>query len=140
MHMADDYLAGVTLADDTFGEQITAWFAQVFASYWLRMTDPADPVATALNTLPKHVMTTTLSTVDWNGSSIAAGDVAGQIGALKAKPGREPQVHGSPTLVRYLLAEGLLDELRLMIFPVVVGCRRPTDPAQCGSGCSWPCG
>jgi dihydrofolate reductase len=123
----------VPFADEVMGEQMVEWFAlagafllgrrtyQIFASYWPRVTDPGDPIATALNTLPKHVVTTTLSTVDWLNSSIISGDVVKRIQTLKEQPGAELQVHGSPTLVRFLMAERLLDELRLITFPVVVG-------------------
>jgi dihydrofolate reductase len=130
----------VPYADDVLGTQIAEWFSladafllgrhtyEIFAAHWPRVTDPADQVATGLNTLPKYVVTTTLSTVDWSGSSIISGDIVGQIGALVDQPGDELQVHGSPALVRFLLAEGLLNELRLITFPVVVGAGRRLFP------------
>jgi dihydrofolate reductase len=130
----------VAYADDVFATQIAEWFTlagafllgrhtyEIFAAHWPRVTDPADPVAAGLNTLPKYVVTNTLSTVDWSGSSIIGGDVFGQIRALIDEPGDELQVHGSPTLVRFLLAEGLLHELRLITFPVVVGAGRRLFP------------
>jgi dihydrofolate reductase len=98
---------------------------QIFAGHWPRVTDPADPVATALNRLPKHVASTTLEKVDWNNSSVIRGDLAGAVRRLKAQYPRELQVHGSIGLVQTLLAEELLDELRLFHFPVVLGTGKP---------------
>jgi dihydrofolate reductase len=93
---------------------------QIFASHWPKVQDPNDPVATALNTLPKHVATRTLSTVDWANSSIVRDPVAA-VSELKGRYERELQVHGSAGLVRSLLAAGVVDELNLLQFPVVLG-------------------
>jgi dihydrofolate reductase len=95
---------------------------QHFADTWGTWDDPGDsPIWTALNTLPKHVVTATLRDPTWAGTSILAGDVAASVRDLKAGPGRELQVHGSGMLVRSLLDADLVDELTLFIFPVVVG-------------------
>lgn len=65
---------------------------------------------------------TTLASSDWAGPIVLGGDLAAtRVAELKARAGRELQVHGSPTLVRWPLAAGLLDELRLLTFPTVVG-------------------
>lgn len=98
---------------------------QIFAGHWPRVTDPADPVATALNALPKHVASTTLDKVEWNNASLIRGDLAGAVRRLVAQYPRELQVHGSIGLVQTLLAEDLLDELRLFQFPVVLGTGKP---------------
>ena len=78
-------------------------------------------MAEYMNDTPKHVVSTTLSSVDWSNSSLVSGDVAGTIDALKRQPGKNIQIYGSPTLVRSLLRDGLLDELALLVHPIVVG-------------------
>jgi dihydrofolate reductase len=120
------------LADAVMGEVITAIFAKadafllgrgtydIFAAHWPRVTDPGDPVATALNTLPKHVASRTRKRFDWNGARHVA-DVVAEVPALKAKYARELQVHGSAGLCQTLIRHDLVDEYRLLVFPVVLG-------------------
>ncbi|HEY3444825.1 MAG TPA: dihydrofolate reductase family protein [Myxococcales bacterium] len=93
---------------------------QIFAGWWPKVTDPADPVATALNRLPKHVASRTLDRADWSGSTFVR-DVAGEVPQIKERYARELQVHGSPGLAQTLLQEDLLDELNLLVFPVALG-------------------
>ena len=75
----------------------------------------------ALNTKPKYVASNTLTDPKWSDTSVVSGDVATAIGELKAKPGSEQQVPGSGTLVRWLLDNELVDEITLLVCPVVVG-------------------
>jgi dihydrofolate reductase len=94
---------------------------QIFAAHWPRVRDAEDPVAAALNTLPKHVASTTLTELHWNNSRLLRGDLSAEVSRLKSEPGKEIQVHGSAGLAQTLLAEDLIDEFRLLVFPVVLG-------------------
>jgi dihydrofolate reductase len=95
---------------------------EIFAGYWGAMADPGNhPIAAALNTRPKYVASTTLADPQWADTTVLSGDVAAAVGELKAKPGRELQVHGSGNLVRWLLDNHLVDEITLLTYPVVVG-------------------
>jgi dihydrofolate reductase len=94
---------------------------EIFAKHWPRVTDPADPIAAALNRLPKYVVSRTLHRADWNGSSVLR-DVPGDVARLKREDGLELQVHGSPGLAQALLEYELIDELRILQFPLVLGC------------------
>jgi dihydrofolate reductase len=119
--------------DDDFGRIVNGWFSQadeillgrstydMMRAFWTEVDDPADPVATALNGLPKHVVTTTLTDPTWRNSTVISGGVVASVTALKQRPGRELQVHGSWQLVRTLHDARLVDEYRQLVFPVVLG-------------------
>jgi dihydrofolate reductase len=97
---------------------------EAFARDWPQITDPDDPFTARMNNLPKYVATQTLRVGTWNPTTVLSGDVAAAVRALKAQPGRELQVHGSARLAQFLLGAGLIDELRLVVAPVVVGTGR----------------
>jgi dihydrofolate reductase len=123
----------VPYGDEDFGKFMSACFAnaeafllgrktyEIFARYWPQVTDPDNPIAAPLNQLPKHVVTSTLTSLDWHNSVPVTGNLADEVGRLKALPGNELQVHGSGQLAAALIAGGLVDELRLLIFPVILG-------------------
>jgi dihydrofolate reductase len=79
------------------------------------------PIGVALNETPKYVASTTLTDPTWEDTTVLSEDLAAAIAELKARPGGELQVHGSGTLVRWLLENGLVDEMILLIVPVVLG-------------------
>ena len=91
---------------------------EIFAAHW-----PYDegPIADHLNSTRKHVASTTLEGMEWSNSTLITGDVADYVSALKRQDGPEIQVHGSPGLIQTLLANDLIDEFRVWIFPVVIG-------------------
>ena len=102
---------------------------EIFAPYWGAMADQGDnPIAAALNTRPKYVVSTTLTDPQWADTTVLSGDVAAAVGELKAKPGGELQVVGSLSVVRLLLENDLVDELTLLTAPVVVGQGRRLFP------------
>lgn len=121
-----------------FGTVVDSWFArttalllgrttyQAFAGFWPQVTDPENTVATAINTMPKYVVSTTLPDQEWTGVQIlrpSGDDVVAQIRRLldAGGPEDELQVHGSHQLARTLHDAGLVDEYRLLTFPVVLG-------------------
>ena len=95
---------------------------EIFAGYWGARADLVDnPIAVALNSRPKYVASTTLEEPLWADTTLISGDVGAAIEGLKAKGGGELQVHGSGKLIRWLLANDLVDELTLLTAPVIVG-------------------
>ena len=92
----------------------------IFANYWPHH-DGGDVVSHGINVLPKYVASTTLTNPTWQNTHVINGDVEAAVRDVKAKPGRELQLHGSGELFRWLLERDLIDELNLRISPVVVG-------------------
>ena len=93
---------------------------EIWLPYW-PLHDEGDPVSHGINVLPKYVPSTTLQDPAWQNTHVLTGDVEAAVRELKAKPGRELQLHGSGALLRWLLERDLVDELNLRIYPVVVG-------------------
>jgi dihydrofolate reductase len=92
---------------------------QEWAAYWPEHAD--EPFGDVLNAAKKYVVSRTLTSAAWHNSEVLGGDAAAKVAALKAQDGGDVAVTGSATTVRWLLREGLLDELRLFVHPVVVG-------------------
>jgi dihydrofolate reductase len=91
-----------------------------FAAYWANEGKDAE-FADFMNGTPKLVASKTLDTVEWQNSTLIKGDLARELTRIKNEPGKDISVVGSPNLVRSLLAAGVLDELRLLVHPIVVG-------------------
>jgi dihydrofolate reductase len=104
---ADAFLLGRTTYD-------------IFSAYWPRVTGAEDPIATKLNSLPKYVASRTRTLFSWSKSTLVR-DVTKEVVALKDRFPREVQVHGSCGLAQTLIENDLIDEYRLLIFPVILG-------------------
>jgi dihydrofolate reductase len=121
----------VTYWDDLMGQVIGAAMSQpfdlvlgrrtydIFAAHWPRATD--DPAAKPLNEATKYVASRGRPKLEWSNSVLIEGDVAQAVAALKAGDGPELQVHGSGNLMQTLLRHDLVDQLRLWVFPLVLG-------------------
>ncbi len=104
---------------------------EIFRGYWPDQTDPANPIATAINSLPKYVVSNTLGAADvtWRGehpdtARLVTGEVVAAVRALKDESGDELQMWGSGNLLQTLLQHDLVDRFRLMTFPLVLGSGR----------------
>ncbi|MEU4550495.1 dihydrofolate reductase [Micromonospora violae] len=123
-------------------EVVEGWFREADAflfgrtsygllgGYWPKVTATDDLIATQLNTLPKYVVSETLTDdeADWNPTTVLRGGVVDDVRQLKELPGRELQVHGSWQLVQALHQAGLVDVYRLLQYPVVVGAGKRLFP------------
>jgi dihydrofolate reductase len=120
--------------NDQMGDAIGAAMAQAdamlmgrvlyeeWAAFWPKQDPDENPVAAQMNGVRKYVVSTTLEEpLEWQNSTLIGDNVAEEISRLKEQPSKDISISGSPTLVRSLLQEGLLDELRLMLHPIVVG-------------------
>jgi dihydrofolate reductase len=122
----------VPFFDEDTGAQMTEWFTgaedfllgrgtyDIFYASWPKMISD-DPISQGINFKTKHVASRTLDSVDWETARLIEGDVADAVRKLTAEDGGELQVHGSAGLIQTLLRENLIDELRVIVFPVVLG-------------------
>ncbi|MEU9375797.1 dihydrofolate reductase family protein [Streptomyces sp. NPDC048255] len=102
---------------------------EIFAGYWPRHDDPADPIASRLNRMPKYVASSTLKEPAWAGTTVIDGEqLQSEIVRIKDALDGELQVHGSGALAQWLLARDLVDELNLLVFPVFLGTGRRLFP------------
>ncbi|GGH21216.1 dihydrofolate reductase family protein [Paenibacillus segetis] len=92
-----------------------------FAAAWPNMLEQTGEYGQWMNDYPKHVVSTTLDQVEWKNSSLIQGNLEDEISNLKKQPGKDILVFGSCTLVQSLMKLNLIDEYRLMVFPIVVG-------------------
>ena len=117
--------------DDAMGEVVNAGFARTdamlmggtlyreWSEYWPASTD--GPIADVMNGQTKYVVSRTLDRADWNNTTLIRENVADRIREIKAQDGQDITMSGSATLMRWLLGEGLVDELALLVHPIVVG-------------------
>jgi dihydrofolate reductase len=116
---------------DEMGDAISAGFATAdallmgrvlyndWATYWPEHAD--EPFGDVMNSIKKYVVSSSLQTAEWQNSEIISGDVGRKLTDIKAQDGGDIAMSGSPTTVRWLLREGLIDELNLLVHPIAVG-------------------
>ena len=117
--------------NDEMGDAISAGFATAdallmgrvlyndWATYWPEHA--AEPFGDVMNSIKKYVVSNSLQTAEWQNSEIISGEVAQKLTDIKAQEGGDIVMSGSPTTVRWLLREGLIDELNLLVHPIAVG-------------------
>lgn len=112
-----DYAKGMLRTVDTilFGRKTY----EHMAAYW--PSAPRDEIADQMNGLPKVVVSVTLQKVQWNNSTLIHGDIKNEITKLKSKPGKDIVILGSAMLAAFLLQEGLIDEYRVILVPLLLG-------------------
>lgn len=132
--------------DAQVGATVVGWFEkaeafllgrktyQIFSRYWPNVTDPENPIAGKLNALPKYVASTTLGALDWAHSSLLGTDIPAEVARLKAQPGGELQVHGSGGLAGTLIDHDLVDEYRLLYYPLHLGSGKRLFPEGMPAG------
>ncbi|MET0235134.1 MAG: dihydrofolate reductase family protein [Kibdelosporangium sp.] len=136
---SDGFTAGgwlVPWLDEVFVKRTSEWLDladglllgrrtyEAFARDWPRITDPDDPFTERMNSLPKYVVSNTLTAGDWQPTTVLRGDPTQTVREFEQRPGREIQIHGSARLGNALLAAGLVDTLRVVVAPVVIGSGR----------------
>jgi dihydrofolate reductase len=117
--------------DDEMGAAVGAGFATTdamlmgrvlydeWAAYWPEHAD--EPFGDVMNSMKKYVISNTLQAAEWQNAELISGDIAAKLSDIKAQEGGDISMSGSATTVRWLLREGLLDELNLLVHPIAVG-------------------
>ncbi|SRR5271166_956120 len=120
-HVVDDEF--FSYAKDMLREADTLLFGaatyQLMAGYW--PTAPRDEIADQMNSLPKVVFSKTLKSAEWNNSKLVSGNAAEEISRLKHLPGKDLVILGSAHLAASLLSQGLIDEYRVILNPILIG-------------------
>lgn len=117
----EDTLFNKTLLLDADAVLLGRRTYQIWAAFWPTAVGGDEELTRRVNQMPKYVVSNTLERADWNNSTLISGDVAEQISRLREQPGGELLVYGSADLVDTLLAHNLIDEYRLLVYPVILG-------------------
>jgi dihydrofolate reductase len=107
--------------DEALGAEAMLWGRRTYEFFAARWPSRSGPLADRLNSMPKYVVSSTLEASDWNNTTVLKGDVLNEVSKLKAKIDGEIVVAASFKLWHTLMEHDLVDELRLMIYPVVLG-------------------
>jgi dihydrofolate reductase len=117
--MGETNAAGMAASDAMLFGRVTY---EEFAAFWPYQDRTEQPYTDYLNNTPKYIVSRTLDEpLEWQNSTLIKGDVAEEVFRLKEQPGKDIGIVGSGALVRWLLREELLDELRLMVHPIILG-------------------
>ena len=113
--------AAKLLLDEALGAEAQLFGRRTYEFLAERWPSRSGELADRLNSMPKYVVSSTLSNPDWNNSTVLKGDVVSEVATLREQLNGEIVVAGSSQLVRTLMEHELVDELRLMVYPVVLG-------------------
>ena len=113
------YNKGQVMSADALLLRRRTW--QIWAAFWPTASGGDTEMTEKMNAIPKYVVSNTLKRADWHNTTILSGDVAAQVARLKAEPGGDVMVYGSPDLVDELLRHDLVDEYRLLLYPILLG-------------------
>src|SRR5882762_11070156 len=107
--------------DETFASEALLLGRVTYEGFAAALPSVENEFADKFNSMPKYVVSSTLETAEWNNSTVLSGDVVEEVSKLKQEQDGDIVVHGSARLVQTLIEHDLVDELRLMVFPVVLG-------------------
>jgi dihydrofolate reductase len=120
-HITDRPAVGKAVLDEALGAAALLFGRRSFEFFAARWPSREGKLADRLNTLPKYVVSSTLEDPEWNNSTVLKGDVVKEVSRLKEELDGEIVVPGSIQMVRTLIEQDLVDELRLLVYPVVLG-------------------